>query len=247
MRRYGEEIFEPRTEAEPRRVPWDERWSADDVIFALEPFVEEKRAARILAVAERRIGNIVVVLDSPRDPFNGAAILRSSEALGLTEVHVIPALEPFLASRRVARGTQRWIDLIEHASPELAISELEQRGFELIATHPAGQLVPEHLGRVPRFALVLGNEHRGISEPLLSACRRSVRVPMRGFVESLNVSVTAAILLAAATRDRPGDLSSAERRRLYARGLWLSIPRAREVVEARGPAPYAPLAARAEE
>jgi tRNA (guanosine-2'-O-)-methyltransferase len=235
MRRFGDDVFEP--SSEPRLVPWDARWSADDVIYALEQFVEEKRAARIREVAERRIGNIVVVLDSPRDPFNGAAILRTSEALGLTEMHVIPTVEPFLASRRVARGTQRWIDLVEHASPERGISELERRDFELIATHPEGGLVPDDLAHVTRFALVLGNEHRGISEPLARACRRSVRVPMRGFVESLNISVTAAILLAAATRDRPGDLSLAERRALYARGLWLSIPRAREVVEARGHAP----------
>jgi tRNA (guanosine-2'-O-)-methyltransferase len=242
MRRFGDDVFQPSTE--PRLVPWDARWSADDVIFALEPFVEEKRAARIFQVAERRIGNVVVVLDSPRDPYNGAAILRTSEALGLTELHVIPSVEPFLASRRVARGTQRWIDLLEHASPELAIAELERRGFELVASHPEGELLPDDLSGLPRFALVLGNEHRGISEPLARACRRSVRVPMRGFVESLNVSVTAAILLAAATRNRPGDLPPAARRALYARGLWLSIPRAQEVVEARC---HAGLPVRAEE
>jgi tRNA (guanosine-2'-O-)-methyltransferase len=135
----------------------------------------------------------------------------------------------------VTCGTENWIDVVSHASPEAAVAALEARGFEAIATHPEGELVPRDLAAIGRLALVLGNEHSGISAPLARACRRSVRVPMRGFVESLNVGVTAAILLAAATWDRPGDLSEAERRLLYARGLWRSIPRAREVLEARGP------------
>lgn len=231
MRREGDDVFEPETR--PWSVPWEPEWSAEDVIFALEEFVGDARVARIREVVRRRIGNVTVVLDAPHDPHNGAAILRTSEALGLTEVHVVPREEPFMASRRVACGTEQWIDVVSHASPEDAVASLAARGFEPVATHPGGELVPTDLATIPRLALVLGNEHAGISEALLHACRRSVRVPMRGFVESLNVSVTAAILLSAATADRPGDLTEPERRLLYARGLWRSIPRASEVLEAR--------------
>jgi tRNA (guanosine-2'-O-)-methyltransferase len=78
----------------------------------------------------------------------------------------------------------------------------------------------------------LGNEHDGISGELASACTRHVRVPMRGFVESLNVSVSAAILLASATAGRAGDLPEADQRRLYARGLYLSVGRADDVLAA---------------
>jgi tRNA (guanosine-2'-O-)-methyltransferase len=232
MRRDSEDVFEP---ARPWQLPWDGRYTAEDVIQALEPFVGDQRAARIREVVEQRLGNLVVVLDAPHDPHNGAAILRTCEAFGLVELHVIPHGEPFLASRRVARGTERWLDVVRHASPEAAADALEQRGFELCATHPAGELSPEDLRELERVALVFGNEHLGISGPLRERCRRAVRVPMRGFVESLNVGVTAAILLAAATRDRPGDLSAAERRILYARGLWRSLPRAAEVLAARTP------------
>lgn len=231
MRRDGEDVFEP--EERPWHIPWDARYGAEQVIAALEPFVTDARTERLREVCERRLGKVTVLLDAPRDPHNGAAILRTSEAFGLVELHVIPQGEPFLASRRVARGTEHWIDVIRHASPEAAVSALSARGFELVATHPQGELLPEDLRGIPRLALVLGNEHRGISQALGRACRRSVRVPMRGFVESLNVGVTAAILLAAATRDRPGDLPEADRRLLYARGLWRSIPRASEVLEAR--------------
>ena len=81
-----------------------------------------------------------------------------------------------------------------------------------------------------RIGIVLGNERDGIAEDLLSACTRRVRVPMRGFVESLNVSVSAAILLSAATRNRAGDLSRAEFMRVYARGLYFTVDRADEVL-----------------
>ena len=71
----------------------------------------------------------------------------------------------------------------------------------------------------------------GSSHPVLdAACSRRVRVPMRGFIDSQNVSVTAAILLERATRARPGDLSEAERQRLYARGLYFSVQKADSVL-----------------
>jgi tRNA (guanosine-2'-O-)-methyltransferase len=104
--------------------------------------------------------------------------------------------------------------------------------MQLVATHPAGELAPEDLAAVPRLALVLGNEREGIDPEIEAACSQRVQVPMRGFVESLNVSVTAAILLHAATRARTGDLDAATRRRLYARGLYLSVPQAAKVLAA---------------
>ncbi|HEY6462395.1 MAG TPA: TrmH family RNA methyltransferase, partial [Polyangiaceae bacterium] len=107
-------------------------------------------------------------------------------------------------------------------------------GMPLVATHPEGELAPEDLATLPRMALVLGNEREGIRPAIAAACAHRVRVPMRGFVESLNVSVTAAILLHAATRGRPGDLPEAERHRLYARGLYLSVPRAEDLLAHAG-------------
>jgi tRNA (guanosine-2'-O-)-methyltransferase len=104
-------------------------------------------------------------------------------------------------------------------------------GLELVAAHPDGELAPDDLAEIPRLGIVLGNERDGIADDLLAACKRRVRVPMRGFVESLNVSVSAAILLAAATAKREGDLSHAEFMRFYARGLYFTVDRADEVLK----------------
>ena len=99
-----------------------------------------------------------------------------------------------------------------------------------IGSNSDGELAPEELGSMPRVAIVLGNEREGIRDPIARACGARVRVPMRGFVSSLNVSVSAAILLHATTRGRAGDIDIGSQRRLYARGLYLSVPHAEDLL-----------------
>jgi tRNA (guanosine-2'-O-)-methyltransferase len=214
------------------RTPWPADWTTEEVIRVLEPFVGERRRARIEEVVAQRLGSVTVLMDGPRDPHNAAAVMRSCDAFGVQELHVVPRDEPFVAGKMVAKGTERWVDVVHHEEPSAAVTALQARGFELVASHPAGELEPEALARIPRVALIVGHEHDGIREELEHAAAHRVRVPMRGFVESLNVSVAAALLLRAATEGRPGDLPQEDRRRLYARGLVRSVPRALDVLAA---------------
>jgi tRNA (guanosine-2'-O-)-methyltransferase len=213
-------------------MPWGDDWTIEELVAALEPLVSEARRERLVRVASQRLESVVVLLDAPHDPHNGGAIMRSCDAFGVQELHVLARIEPCLISRRVARGTLGWVDVVEHATAEAAARHLASRGYQLVAAHPDGELVADDLGSLGRLALVLGNEHQGIDPELRAECRRTVRVPMRGFVESLNVSVCAAILLAAATRGRAGDLDPERQRELYARGLFRTVTRAGEVLEA---------------
>lgn len=196
------------------------------VIGVLEPYASQPRRQRLQEVFSRRIGSVTAVLDALHDPHNGAALLRTGEALGLARVHVVERGESFLAHAGVARGTHKWVQVQAHDSARACVQALAASGHELIATHPQGDLLPRDLASIERLALVLGNEHEGIAPELRQACLRSVRVPMRGFAESLNVSVCGGILLAYATEGRAGDLDAAELRRLYARGLAVSVPNA---------------------
>lgn len=205
----------------------------EHVIAVLEPLVTEERRARIQRVLDDRLDSVAVVLDAPHDPHNGAAVVRSCDAFGVQRLYVLERYEPFLLAASVSRGTQKWVDVEAYRDVEPLVAAVRARGHELVATAPDGELSPDDLAGLGRFALVVGNEREGIAPALLSACTRSVRVPMRGFVESLNLSVCTAILLSAATRARPGDLPPTEKRRLYARGLFLSVPRAKEIVVAR--------------
>jgi tRNA (guanosine-2'-O-)-methyltransferase len=225
----AEELVDP-------RIARAEAVGIERVIRVLEPLVTEERRARLRDVIARRVASVTVVLDRPYDPHNGAAVLRSCEAFGVQRLHVVErAGTPFVVARSVSRGAQKWIDVVCHAHTASALAWADCAAMPLVAAHPQGDLAPEDLGRMPRVGVVLGNEREGIRDEIARACAGRVRVPMRGFVESLNVSVTAAVLLHAATRDRPGDLDDAERRRLYARGLILSVPRAVDVLEAADP------------
>lgn len=219
----------------PGRPALPPGWTSDGVVAVLEPLTEERRRARLSAVIGERVGSVTLLMDAPQDPHNAAAALRSADAFGLPELHVVPREEPFEFGRKVSQGTERWVEVVLHESPSTAVTALRARGYTLVSTHPEGALTPEDLPRIERLCLVVGNETDGISQALASAADTSVRVPMRGFVESLNLSVAAALLLRAATLGRAGDLSSAERRRLYAAYLQRSVPRADEILAALGP------------
>ena len=213
-------------------TPWPAPWTAERIIERLEPLVLERRRERFLDVIGARVGSVTLLLDDLADPHNRAAIVRSCDAFGVQELHAVQAADEFLVHHLVAAGTERWVDVCRHLTPQAAAEHLLERGFELVETHPKGELVPDDLASLPRLALIMGNEHRGIDPALSRAARRRVRIPMRGFVESLNVSVCAAVLLAAATHGRAGDLPPEARRHLYARALFLSVPRAERVLDA---------------
>lgn len=210
----------------PARVRHAEMHEPDRVISVLEPLVQERRRERMRQVFAARLDSVVVVFDDPFDPHNGAAVLRSSEAFGVQRVHVIERGQPFLVSSGVSRGSEKWLDVYKHTRTETCVKALKAQGYVLAAAHPEGTLLPSDLRDIPRLAIVLGNEHRGIHPELEAQCDVRVKVPMRGFVESLNVSVTAAVLLSASTAGRSGDLSEEDQKRLYARGLYFSVPRA---------------------
>jgi tRNA (guanosine-2'-O-)-methyltransferase len=213
--------------------PWPAAWTPEGVIETLEPLAVDERRARLWSVIRSRIGSVTVLMDAPHDPHNAAAVLRSCDAFGIPRVHLVPRGEEFAVGRTVAKGAERWLEVVPHATPERALQALHAQGYTTVATHPEGNLEPGELAKLARVALILGNEHDGLRDALHEGAQQSVRIPMRGFVESFNVSVAAAVLLYAATLGREGDLSEAERSRYYARALVRSVPRALEVLAAR--------------
>jgi tRNA (guanosine-2'-O-)-methyltransferase len=214
----------------PARIARAETHDPARAIRLLEPLVTERRRARLLEVIGQKLASVSVVFDAPHDPHNGAAVVRSCEAFGVHTLHVVERRERFLSAASVSRSAEKWVKIVCHKTAASAIAALRGDGVEMVAARPDGELLPQDLAGIGRPALVLGNEREGISAELDRACTRSVRVPMRGFVDSLNVSVTAAILLSAATTGRRGDLDEAERLRLYARGLYFSVAHAEDVL-----------------
>lgn len=215
----------------PERIAAAERHDPARVIALLEPLVLERRRDRLLQVIAQRLGSVTVLFDAPHDPHNGAAVVRTCEAFGVQTIHVVQRKETFLAASSVSKGAEKWVDVLTYDGSAGAIAAVRADAMEMVGADPEGELAPEDLAAIPRLCLVLGNERDGITADLGAACTRRVRVPMRGFIDSLNVSVTAAIMLSHATKNRVGDLDAATRLRLYARGLYFTVPKADQVLE----------------
>ncbi|MGB5265566.1 MAG: RNA methyltransferase [Polyangiales bacterium] len=204
---------------------------ADFVIEALSPVVTAERLKRISDVVRARTDDLVIVLDRISDPHNSSAVLRSADAFGLQTVHVIVGEHGFKASRGVSKGTQRWLDVIRYQSAEACARRLQQDGYSIYIAAMGSDTQLEDLRATRRLALVFGNEHRGVSQEMRTMADGTFSIPMRGFVESLNVSVAAAIAMQTLTREGRRGLPSARQRELVARFLMNSVKNADQVIE----------------
>jgi tRNA (guanosine-2'-O-)-methyltransferase len=132
------------------------------------------------------------------------AILRSCDAVGVLTVHFLYTIEKFpKLAQGTSSGAYKWLDYVRWTSVAECFGHLKQEGFQVLATRlepGARQLYDFDLARPT--ALVLGNEHRGISEEAATLADELVYIPMLGMVESLNVSVAAAVTLFEALRQR---------------------------------------------
>lgn len=203
------------------------------VIAVLAPLVTPERLARIESIVLRRTRSLVPVLEDLADPHNGAAVMRSADAFGCHEVHVIEDRNRFAVSHHVTRGTHRWLELVRHESSAACCAALRARGYEVLVAAMDGELAPEDLARLPKVAIVFGNEHKGASAAMRAGATGSYRIPMVGMVESLNVSVASAITLYVGARGRQGDLDEAERDLIRARLLLSQVRDAERIVRER--------------
>lgn len=197
----------------------------------------DERKARILAVVYARLASVTVVLDRLLDPHNTAAVLRTSEGLGVAKVHIVShEQQDALAHRRVTQDAHKWLDVALHETGAKAAQSLREQGFEVWAGHlDAGAIDYTALPADRPVALLFGNEHQGPSPETLAACTGTFRIPMAGFTQSFNVSVAAGMALAHLTRARraclgkPGDLPETDRRQLQERFTLLAAKLARRL------------------
>lgn len=167
----------------------------------LERFFVESRLTRIDSVLAKRASQVVVVLAGVQNPHNISAVLRSADAFGLQRVFLVG--ESFTYSRGVSLGTERWLTLERFAKPTECVARLKEEGFKpviLQAEELSGKKT-QAIHELPfddKLALVFGNEHSGVDPVFKEESAIFAHIPMVGFVESLNVSVAAAITFYAA-------------------------------------------------
>ncbi len=174
----------PRVEIDD--LPQEARVWADEIA--------SRRLARMQEVLSARLQSIVVVAEAVRRRHNVSAILRSAEAFGVQDVHLIS--NAFQPAPGAARGTERWIQINRHDTTTGCLELLKGQGFRIfVCDLDEHAYAPESVPVDAPVALVFGSELQGVSKEARELADGVVQVPMRGFAESLNVSVAAALTL----------------------------------------------------
>jgi tRNA (guanosine-2'-O-)-methyltransferase len=200
-----------------------DRYGADVLCAALESMLTPERIARIDAVLAARLTSLVTVLEDTYDAHNAAATIRTTEALGLQDLHVVELGQRFSIVHGITRGAHDWMDVHRHHSADAAVAALHARGFRVLATAPDARETLDSVDVSVPVAVMFGNEHDGLSAAALRAADATIAVPMFGMSESYNLSVTVALVMSRlAARRRAhlgaaGDLEPARRARLRAR------------------------------
>lgn len=155
-------------------------------------------------VLARRQPDLAVVIEDVHDPHNVSAVLRSCDATGVASAHLVYVeQEPPQLSKGVAASAQRWLDIYRHQSVEACFEQIHQAGMTIYATYLGDETQDLYqLDLTQPSAFVFGNEQAGVSDTVLEHCDARVKIPMIGMVESLNISVAAAVTLYEASRQR---------------------------------------------
>lgn len=170
----------------PRYEPHERRPAPADLLLP-------QRLERIEQVLAHRTRTVTVVLDRLEDTFNMAAVLRTCEAMGLQDVHVIRNPDQaFKPNGTVTQGCDKWLDLHVYKDFATCAAALHARGYRVLASaiQPGAQSLFE-LRFDQKVALVFGNERFGVSDEVLKHADGTFWIPMRGFVQSMNISAAA--------------------------------------------------------
>jgi tRNA (guanosine-2'-O-)-methyltransferase len=204
-------------------------------------FLVPERRARIDAVVANRTRTLTVVMEAFCDPQNVNAVLRTCEAFGIQELHAIAGpMKPFDRNKKISQNADKWVDVRRWSSTGECLAHLKAEGFAIYATHldEGARTTLDALPFAGKVALVFGNEHRGVSDEAVALSDALYVIPMHGFVQSLNVSVAAAISIAKAVerraveRGRHGDLSEPEAAALRERFYVLAVKQRARIAKA---------------
>lgn len=172
-----------------------------DLLEYLETYLTEERKARFLEVLSNRTNFLTVAIEDVFQLHNTSAIVRSCDSFGIQSVHVVEERYQERLDKNISMGAQKWVDVHRHKSTSDCIDELKSQGYQIIATSPHERSVTlDSFEFSKKTALFFGTEWHGLSQEVLDKADGFLHIPMVGFSESLNVSVSAAIILQALTK-----------------------------------------------
>lgn len=163
------------------------------ILKMIGPMLTDSRRQKIQQVASNRIFNVAVVLEGIYDRGNISAVMRTSEALGFANFHVIETAEKFKEANRVTQGSDKWVELKKWKQTQTAIDHYKKNNIKICVTTLEGGRPIEEVDFTEPCAFVLGNEKDGASREMIDQADERVFIPMNGFVQSFNISVAGAL------------------------------------------------------
>ena len=162
----------------------------------LENILTENRKERFLNVLKNRTRHFTVAVEDVFQMHNTSAVMRSCEVFGIQELNIIEQRFGKRIDKEIAMGAQKWVDINAFDSITGCLDNLQSRGYQIIATTPhEDDCLLEDFDISKPCALFFGTERDGLSEEIIKRADGSLKIPMVGFTESLNISVSAAIII----------------------------------------------------
>jgi tRNA (guanosine-2'-O-)-methyltransferase len=168
----------------------------------LSQFVSDHKREFVNKVLEQRTRYVTVVLENIYQSQNASAVIRTCECMGLQDIHIIENTAKYDINVRVLKGSNKWLNLERYRAKnvnntEACFQRLRSDGYKILVADPAedGVSIDEVNVEQNKFAIVFGNELRGASDYAVKNADLKVKIPMFGFTESLNISVSVAICL----------------------------------------------------
>lgn len=162
-----------------------------------------ERFHRIRRVLDRRQPDLTLLAERVHKPRNLSAILRTCDAVGLLEVHAVPAEDGLSLDDEISASAAKWISVRRHGSVDEAVEHLRKSKHRIVAAHPTPDAADyREVDYTAPTVLLVGTELYGVSDRALELADRTVTIPMEGMIRSLNVSVATALLLYEARRQR---------------------------------------------
>ncbi len=195
-----------RTGSKRHKVPQWKKDIAYDAEFQafLEKFLTEDRMEIMKKTLDNRTRHITIAIEDIYHPHNASAVVRTCDCFGIQDVHIIENRNKYRMNPKVALGSGQWVNIIKHKehehNSEACVQHLKAKGYKVIATTPHTNEVSLYdLPLDEPVALIFGNEKDGISDAVRAQADGFMKIPMYGFAESFNISVSAAICLSVLT------------------------------------------------
>jgi len=171
----------------------------EKVLASFYDIITENKQEMYDRIASERTNHVTVVMENIHKEHNASAVLRTCDCFGIQTLHAIEKNNTYEIQRDIALGAGNWVDLYTHSEgvnpTTTCLDELKNKGYRIVATSPHASLDINDLDLTQPIALVFGTEKKGVSNTVEEMADDLVSIPMYGFTESFNISVSAAIAL----------------------------------------------------